>query len=152
MNVIVALYKPDVRCNSLSGPPLDSCISIFSNMRVDKNRQMFGHLPDQRVQVELPITYTSSKISGPTIPLGPLGCLLFIADRRCMVRMDIRGPPTRLTLYEVWEAIVALTSTCVRGNQRCGKASGLGLHDRDRVQAGSANTPRHRPQHIPSIV
>ena len=44
-----------------------------------------------------------------------------------MVKIDIRGTPTALTLYEVWEAIVALTSTCVRGRQREGKASSLGL-------------------------
>ena len=44
-----------------------------------------------------------------------------------MVKIDIRGQPTSLTLYEVWEAIVALTSTCVRGRQRSGKASSLGL-------------------------
>ena len=44
-----------------------------------------------------------------------------------MVKIDIQGQPTALTLYEVWEAIVALTSTCVRGRQQCGRASGLGL-------------------------
>ena len=44
-----------------------------------------------------------------------------------MVQIDIKGQPTALTLYEVWEAIVALTATCVRGRQRCGKASSLGL-------------------------
>ena len=43
-----------------------------------------------------------------------------------MVQLDIKGTPTALTLYEVWEAIVALTATCVRGRQRCGIAGGLG--------------------------
>ena len=44
-----------------------------------------------------------------------------------MVKIDIKGQPTALTLYEVWEAIVALTATCVRGRQSCGIAGGLGL-------------------------
>ncbi len=43
------------------------------------------------------------------------------------MKIDIKRPPTGLTIYEVWEAIIALTSTCVRGRQKCGKATGLGL-------------------------
>ena len=46
-----------------------------------------------------------------------------------MVKLDINGQPTGLSLYEVWEAFVALTSTCVRGRQKCGKASDLGLYN-----------------------
>ena len=120
----MASYKPDIRCNVFPGPPLESCNSIFSDMYVDKNRQTYGHLPDRRVQVQLPITYTS----GTTMPLlVHLHSHYVIANRRCMVKIDIKGQPTALTLYEVWEAIVALTSTCVRGRQRCGIASSLGL-------------------------
>ena len=55
----MASYKPDIRCNIFAGPPLESCNNIFSDMHVDKNRQTYGHLPDQRVQVQLPVTYTS---------------------------------------------------------------------------------------------
>ncbi len=43
------------------------------------------------------------------------------------MKIDIKGPLTGLTIYEVWEAMIALTSTCVRGRQKCGKATGLGL-------------------------
>ena len=58
-----------------------------------------------------------------------LVCMLLyvcIADRRCKIELDVKGAPTGLTIYEVWEAMVALTSTCVRGRQLCGRAYGLG--------------------------
>lgn len=108
LDVTIASYKPNVRCNSSPGPPWQSCISLFSDMQADKNRRTFGHLPDQRVQVRLPITYKA-------------------ADRRCMVKIDIAGQPTGLSWYEIWEGLVALASGCVRGKQKCGKATGLGL-------------------------
>ena len=44
-----------------------------------------------------------------------------------MVTIDIVGEPTPLSWYEVWEGVVALASTCVRGKGKCGKGSGLGL-------------------------
>lgn len=43
-----------------------------------------------------------------------------------MVKVDINGEPTGLTLFELWEAVVALAATCVRGRQKCEKATGLG--------------------------
>lgn len=108
LDVMIASYKPNVRCNTFSAPSWNSCVSIFSNMNAAKTRQTFGHLPDQRVQVRLPVTYKAE-------------------DRRCMVKIDITGQPTGLSWYEVWEAVVALASTCVRGRQKCGKAAGLGV-------------------------
>ena len=128
LNVIMASYKPDIRCNEFPGPPLDSCNSIISDMPVDKNRKMYGHVPDRRVQVQLPITYTSGTTRQCSffVVTCSISHDVMIADRRCMVRVDIKGQPTALTLYEVWEAIVALTSTCVRARQRCGIASSLG--------------------------
>lgn len=68
INIVVASYKPDVRCNSASGPPWDSCLDIFDSMPADKNRHMFGHLPDQRVQTGLPMTYQSRKIPHAHFP------------------------------------------------------------------------------------
>lgn len=108
LDVIIASYKPDLRCNTLPAPAWSSCVSILAEMQADKNRQTFGHLPDPRVQIRLPINYKS-------------------ADRRCMLTIDVTGEPTGLSWYEVWEGAVALTSACVRGRQKCGKASGLGL-------------------------
>lgn len=52
-----------------------------------------------------------------------------------MVKIDITGQPTGLSLYEVWEAVVALASTCVRGRQKCGKAAGLGSYTIVEVRA-----------------
>ena len=51
-----------------------------------------------------------------------------------MVKIDITGQPTGLSWYEVWEAVVALASTCVRGRQKCGKATGLGSYQWNEVQ------------------
>lgn len=57
-------------------------------MHVGKNRQAFGLLPDQRVQVQLPITYTSGEIFDLLVRVA---CLPFVADRRCMVKVDIKN-------------------------------------------------------------
>ena len=50
-----------------------------------------------------------------------------------MVTIDITGEPTGLSWYEIWEAVLALGSTCVRGKDKCGKATGLGWHNSDGV-------------------
>lgn len=149
LDVFIASYKPSVRCNSFPGPPWNSCISIFSDMHADKNRQMFGHLPDQRVQVRLPISYKAGKILPLLLCRARSSC---IADRRCMVKIDITGQPTGLSWYEVWEAVVALASTCVRGRQNCGKATGLGVYNCDAIQQRVANACRPRPQCVSSII
>ena len=94
-------------------------------MHANKNRVTFGHLPDQGVQVRLPITYKAGEILQLLVRRAYLHC---IADGRCTVKIDITGQPTGLSWYEVWEAVVALASTCVRGRQKCGKATGLGLY------------------------
>lgn len=70
-----------------------------------------------------------------------------------MVKIDIMGQPTGLSWYEVWEAVVALAATCVRGRQKCGKATGLGLYHIDEVHAMIvANAFRSWPQYISSII
>lgn len=93
-------------------------------MRADKYRQTFGHLPDERVKVRLPFTYEA----GETLSLLLCrSCSFSSEDGRCMIKIDITGQPTGLSWYEVWEAAVALTATCVRGKQQLGKATGLGL-------------------------
>ncbi len=75
LDVVIASYKPNVRCNSFPGPLLASCISIFSGMHVDKWRHMFGHKPDPRAEVQSPITYTSGEVLQP---LYYVVCLLTI--------------------------------------------------------------------------
>ena len=50
-----------------------------------------------------------------------------------MVRIDIKGEPTGLSWYEAWEGVVALAAICVRGKQKSGKATGLGLCARKEV-------------------
>ena len=59
LEVFMASYTPDIRCNSSPGPPSNSCIAIFADMHADKVRKTFGHLPDERVQARLPVVYKS---------------------------------------------------------------------------------------------
>lgn len=130
LDVFIASYKPDVRCSSASGPPWQSCVSISSNMRADKTRKTFGHVPDARVKVRLPYTYEAGVVFCFLIFAS---CLFCPADGRCTVTIDITGEPTGLSWYEAWEGVVALAAICVRGKQKSGKATGLGLYDGEEV-------------------
>lgn len=125
LNVTIASYKPNVRCSSLSGPPWRSCVSILSNMHADKNRQTFGHVPDGRVKVRLPYRYEAGETFCFLIFAS---CLFYPADGRCRVTIDITGQPTGLSWYEAWEGVVALAAVCVRGKEKSGKATGLGVY------------------------
>lgn len=45
-----------------------------------------------------------------------------------MVNIDINGKATTVTWYEIWEAIMAISSMCVRAQEKGGKATGLGQY------------------------
>ena len=47
-------------------------------------------------------------------------------DARCQLKVDISGKSTSVTWYEIWEATVALSTMCVRAQDKGGKAFGLG--------------------------
>lgn len=81
LDVVIASYSPSVRCSSVSGPPWQSCVSILSNMRADKNRKTFGHVPDGRVEVRLPYTFEA----GETLPF-PILYLAYSVQRMEDVR------------------------------------------------------------------
>ena len=51
-----------------------------------------------------------------------------IVDARCEATVDMAGEPTIGTWYQIWEAMVALASICMRGKDRGGKATGLGQY------------------------
>lgn len=57
INVAMADYKPNVKCDSTStpGPAWNSCVAIFANMRATKQVRKFGFPGDPGVQEELPI-------------------------------------------------------------------------------------------------
>ncbi len=47
-------------------------------------------------------------------------------DARCEATIDMAGKPTIGTWYEIWEAMVAIASMCIRAKDKGGKATGLG--------------------------
>ena len=49
-------------------------------------------------------------------------------DARCKATVDISGKSTSASWYEIWEAMSALTSMCVRAHGKGGKAFGLGKY------------------------
>ncbi|KAF6227108.1 hypothetical protein HO133_008549 [Letharia lupina] len=94
VNVAIADYKPpNVKCDTTStpGPAWNSCVAIVVNMRATKQARVFGYSGDPSVEEELPLVLEGSSI-------------------------DIEGPATVMTWYELWEAVNAITSR--RGNIR----------------------------------
>ena len=64
LNVVVADYAPNVRCDRTAtpGPPWESCLYIVSDMLATKNREVFGvKSRDARVEVNLPRFFKASK-------------------------------------------------------------------------------------------
>ena len=58
INVAIANYKPNVKCDSTStpGPAWNSCVAIFVNMRAARPARIFGYSEDPLVEEILPIT------------------------------------------------------------------------------------------------
>lgn len=49
-----------------------------------------------------------------------------IVDARCQASVEIAGKSTSATWYEIWEAMAALSTMCVRAYGKGGKGFGLG--------------------------
>ena len=54
LQVIVASYKPYVKCNERPAPPWTSVVSIIANMEASKEKYVFGPKGSPGVEVELP--------------------------------------------------------------------------------------------------
>ncbi|CAD6589690.1 MAG: hypothetical protein ASARMPRED_004173 [Alectoria sarmentosa] len=117
LNVAIANYKPSVKCDSTSaaGPPWKSCVAIFANMRATKQLRIFGYSEDPGVDESLPF-------------------VLEAADGKCQARIDIDGPATITSWYEIWEAVTAVANMCTRQKGKGGKAKGLGLGKNIRLE------------------
>ena len=65
VDVIIADYKPNVRCDQTSapGPPWNSSVSIFANMRASKQFRVFGKPGGPDVQESLPLGLVAGKTS-----------------------------------------------------------------------------------------
>ena len=52
-----------------------------------------------------------------------------VDEKRCQVLIDIpEGKTTLSSWYEVWEAVSAVASMCVRGKRKGGRSRGIGTH------------------------
>lgn len=134
INVAIASYKPNVKCDPTStpGPAWNSCVAIFANMRATKQARVFGYAEDTGVEEELPLVLEGGKksIVGVT-PCNETARLTssfvsLIADGKCQAKIDIDGPATVATWYEIWEAVTAIANMCTRQKKKGGKAKGLG--------------------------
>ncbi len=138
INVAIANYKPNVKCDSTSttGPAWNSCVQVFGNMRASKKFRVFGSAEDPGVEEILPLGLEGGKRAEPVNHFAPgqrTAQLIFslpfssrIADRKCQLSIDIDGPATIALWYELWEATTAIATMCVRAKSKGGKAKGLG--------------------------
>lgn len=93
------------------------------DMKANKTRQVFGHASDPRVQVKLPVEF---KASEGFLLSGMRQQLTLLVDARCAVLVDIKGKSTSVAWYEIWEAVIAVATMCVRAAGKGGKYHGLG--------------------------
>ena len=61
LQVIVASYKPYVKCNESPAPPWRSVVHIFANIEASKEKYIFGPQGSPGVEVELPWRLTASE-------------------------------------------------------------------------------------------
>lgn len=64
LNVAIADYVPNVRCDKTAtpGPPWESCLLIIADMTATRDRKVFGDKrSDPRVEVNLPFVLKASK-------------------------------------------------------------------------------------------
>ena len=63
VNVAIASYKPNIKCDSTStpGPAWNSCVAVFVNMRAAKPARIFGYAEDPLVEEILPLTLEGRK-------------------------------------------------------------------------------------------
>ena len=132
--VAIADYKPNIKCDTTStpGPSWGSCVGIFANMRATKQPRIFGHPGDPLVEEELPLLLEEGKEAQhrtPNLEIARLICspISLIASGNCQVTIDIEGPATATSWYEIWEAVNAIASMCTREKNKGGKAKGLGI-------------------------
>ncbi|CAF9905584.1 MAG: hypothetical protein ALECFALPRED_001037 [Alectoria fallacina] len=117
LGVAIANYKPNIKCDSTSaaGPLWKSCVAVFANMKATKQARIFGYSGDPGVDEGLPL-------------------VLEAADGKCQASIDIDGPATIASWYEMWEAVTAIANMCTRQKRKGGKAKGLGLGKNIRLE------------------
>lgn len=70
INVAIAGYKPNVKCDTSStpGPAWNSCVAIFVNMRANTQPRIFGYPGDPLVEEALPFVLEGGKEAWPVYP------------------------------------------------------------------------------------
>ena len=99
------------------------------------DRQIFGHPTDAGVQEEVPYIIAAGELHhAPTMFEEPgllsLYPALLLGDARCVAKIDMWGSATRVAWYEIWEAVLAIATVCVRAAGKGGKAFRLGQYHR----------------------
>ena len=101
-------------------------------MKASQQRQVFGVGSDPSIEVRLPYQLKASEYSPVRKSasrfhnLGKHEIEFLTVDARCEMVIDMTGKPTIGTWYQIWEATLALGSVCMRGNEKGGRATGLG--------------------------
>ena len=63
LEVAISNYKPNVKCSGgrTRGPPWQSCVLLFTEMRADRDNLLFGQRPVPGLNVQLPFFVRSRK-------------------------------------------------------------------------------------------
>ncbi|KAL2054324.1 hypothetical protein ABVK25_005465 [Lepraria finkii] len=63
LEVAISNYKPNVKCSGgrTRGPPWQSCVLLFTEMRADMDILLFGQRPVPGLNVQLPLLVRSRK-------------------------------------------------------------------------------------------
>ena len=104
--VTLSVYRPAVRCRGAFGPEWSSCRDILGDMPAGKGRMIFGPRSWPGPRQELPMSIESS-------------------DDKCLARILTTGKADFSSWYNLWEAVTAVYSVCVRLGQG-GVYRGLG--------------------------
>lgn len=126
LKVVMASYKPNVKCNEDPAPPWKSVVNIFANMEASKEKYVFGPQGSSGVEVDLPWT-------------------LETAEHRAVVVLESDGRSATSSWYEIWEAVNSIAYMCVRSREKLGGATKIGSLGNIRIEMFDLNPGMGQP-------
>ncbi|KAL9597053.1 MAG: hypothetical protein Q9219_005382 [cf. Caloplaca sp. 3 TL-2023] len=93
LGIIMTSYTPRVSCRQARAPPMGNCWNLLDTMMTSRVRKTFGNEPG--VFAKLPYE-------------------LFESGHQCKAVVRTTAGTDKMTFYDMWEAIVAVTGMCVR--------------------------------------
>ena len=126
--MILGKYHLPATCHRTM-PSWESCRVILYDMSADKVPRVFGPRGDATVTEDLPQRILSGECndSPPFCSLCVLTRSFEKADLKCAVTVFTTGKSDVLSYYELWEAVVAIFSSCTRYGKP-GSLRGLGKY------------------------